>query len=260
MEDNNTKSIGDSLVSGTKRKGSLVWAALVFGLCLIISVGVFSYTNYYLKITEKATISVSGSIKQAVKSDTVKWTIVFSKTAPINDLKLGYANIKTDRDAVIDFLKKAGIEESSMTVAPVNSMPIQLYSNTGPITPTENIFTQNIYVNSNDVEKIKELARNIDPLINQNVRVDSSYLEYYYSKLPETRVELLGQAVQDAQKRAQKIVEGTGRHLGNLQSAAAGVVQVLPLNSVDVSDYGSYDTSSINKEVMVTVKTVFNIK
>jgi hypothetical protein len=39
-----------------------------------------------------------------------------------------------------------------------------------------------------------------------------------------------------------------------------GVVQVMQVDSVDVSDYGSYDTSTINKDVMVTVKTVFGLK
>jgi hypothetical protein len=35
---------------------------------------------------------------------------------------------------------------------------------------------------------------------------------------------------------------------------------VLVPNSVDVSDYGSYDTSSIEKEIMVTVHPVFGLK
>jgi hypothetical protein len=30
-------------------------------------------------------------------------------------------------------------------------------------------------------------------------------------------------------------------------------------NSVEVSDYGMYDTSKINKEIMVTVKASFEI-
>jgi hypothetical protein len=35
------------------------------------------------------------------------------------------------------------------------------------------------------------------------------------------------------------------------------VVQVLPVNSVDVSDYGSYDTQNIEKEISVTVRAAF---
>jgi len=39
-----------------------------------------------------------------------------------------------------------------------------------------------------------------------------------------------------------------------------GVVQVMPVNSVEISDYGTYDTGSIEKEVMVTVKALFILR
>jgi len=37
-------------------------------------------------------------------------------------------------------------------------------------------------------------------------------------------------------------------------------VQVLSPNSIEVSDYGSYDTQTIQKEVMVTARAVFLLK
>ncbi len=85
-------------------------------------------------------------------------------------------------------------------------------------------------------------------------------MEYYYSKLPDLRVSLLSDAVKDAKARAEQIAQGTGRGIGNVLSASNGVVQVISPNSVDVSDYGSYDTSSIEKDVMVTIKASFRLK
>jgi hypothetical protein len=85
-------------------------------------------------------------------------------------------------------------------------------------------------------------------------------LEYYYSKLPELRVKLLSSAIKDAEARAKSIVESTGRKVGSIRSASSGVVQVLPVNSVEISDYGSYDTSYVDKDVMVTVKATFGLK
>jgi hypothetical protein len=35
---------------------------------------------------------------------------------------------------------------------------------------------------------------------------------------------------------------------------------VLAPNSIDVSDYGQYDTSSVEKEVMITVRTTFQVQ
>ena len=43
-----------------------------------------------------------------------------------------------------------------------------------------------------------------------------------------------------------------------LQPVAAS--SVMAPNSVDVSDYGQYDTSNVNKEVMVTVRASFAVR
>jgi hypothetical protein len=39
-----------------------------------------------------------------------------------------------------------------------------------------------------------------------------------------------------------------------------GVVQVMPVGAIEISDYGSYDTSGIEKEVMTTVKATFSLE
>lgn len=85
-------------------------------------------------------------------------------------------------------------------------------------------------------------------------------MEYYYSKLPELRIELIPDAINDAKLRAQKIAEGSGKKIGVIKSANLGVVQVLPVNSTEVSDWGTYDTSTIEKEVMIPVTVIFEIK
>ena len=119
---------------------------------------------------------------------------------------------------------------------------------------------QNIEVQSDEVKKIDALAKNTMELIKKGVLFTTNSLEFYYSKLPEVRVELLDSAVADAKARANKLAEAGGKKIGVLKSASSGVVQVMAPNSVEVSDYGMYDTSKINKEVMVTVKASFEIK
>jgi hypothetical protein len=74
------------------------------------------------------------------------------------------------------------------------------------------------------------------------------------------RVKLLTEAVKDATLRANAIAENSGRGVGELRNAVGGVVQVLPAGGIEVSDYGSYDTVSLNKEVMVTTRATFGLK
>jgi hypothetical protein len=119
---------------------------------------------------------------------------------------------------------------------------------------------QTVTVQSDDVNKLTDISKKVSTLASQGVIVSVQSLEYYYSKLPDLRISLLTQAVEDAKARAAKIAQGTGRRVGNVQNASIGVVQVMSPNSVDVSDYGSYDTSSIEKDVMVTVKASFRLR
>jgi hypothetical protein len=104
------------------------------------------------------------------------------------------------------------------------------------------------------------MSRKVPELAGKGVLIAIQSLEYYYSKLPDLRVSLLSDAVADAKARAEKIGVGTGREIGAVQSASSGVVQVLAPNSIDISDYGNYDTSTIEKEVMVTVKASFRLR
>jgi hypothetical protein len=44
-----------------------------------------------------------------------------------------------------------------------------------------------------------------------------------------------------------------------MRSAKMGVFQITPISSVDVSDWGENDTSSLEKKVMAVVKVDFSI-
>ena len=113
---------------------------------------------------------------------------------------------------------------------------------------------------SSDVPKITATTMKVAELASKGVVVTSNVISYSYTKLPELRVSLLSDAVADARARAEQIVKGSGEKVGALQSASSGVVQLLPENSLDVNDYGAYDTAGVRKDVMLTVKVTFSIK
>jgi hypothetical protein len=120
--------------------------------------------------------------------------------------------------------------------------------------------TETITVSSPDVAKITAVAKDSASLAAGGVLISTQSLEYLYSKLPELRVSLLSAAVSDAKARASELAKSGGAKVGKLRSAASGVVQVTSPNSIDVADYGQYDTSSVDKEVMVTVKATFALR
>ena len=98
------------------------------------------------------------------------------------------------------------------------------------------------------------------PKIAPDTRLSPQQPEYYISKLPALRVSLLGRAIADARARASEIAKSGSTAVGALKSASSGVVQVMAPNSTNVEDYGSYDTSTIQKQVMVSARVTFYTK
>lgn len=236
-------------------KNYLIFGAIL-GLSLIISASVGSFTFYKLRSMDY--ISTTGSAKKAVVADKVKWTSNITQAVKLSTLKDGYAKMDTDLKEVKNFLMSNGIEEANITVSPI--FMNEVYEQY-PAADKKYTLVQNIEVNSTDVQKIDGLSKNTNSLIvNKGVMFATNSVEYYYSKLPEARVELLASAVNDAKARAEQLALAGGKKIGVLKSASSGVVQVMSENSVEVSDYGMYDTSKINKEIMVTVKASFEIR
>ena len=241
-----------------ERKSSkkMIYVAVIMGVCLIISAVIASYT-FYLVRTPEDTLSVTGSVKEKVTSDLAKWTSNFSRTVPAEDLILGYDQMKADQDKVLEFFLDNGFEEGDVIISPVFMEQLYMYD---PNAPKENVLRQIVTIQASDVDKITYMAKNTQKLIDVGVIFSTQSLEYYYTKLPELRISLIPGAINDAKLRAQKIAEGSGKKIGAIKSANLGVVQVLPVNSTEVSDWGTYDTSTIEKEIMIPVNVTFTLK
>lgn len=230
------------------RFGWILGGAIVLA-ALVIAIGL-----YRIRAMDN-TLVVTGSAKERVSADTAKWVGSFARTVPEAGLREGYAAMSRDESAVMRFLSEKGFSGEAAKASQVFLDDMGRYN---PQLPREYTLRQTVELNAADVQKITDIAKNLDTLIEEGVVISTQSLEYYYSKLPETRIALLSDAVEDARNRAEEIA-GEG-NVGSLKSASVGVVQVLPINSTDVSDYGTYDTSSIDKEVMVTVKTTFRLQ
>ncbi|MCE9549174.1 SIMPL domain-containing protein [Candidatus Nomurabacteria bacterium] len=239
----------------------LTWldTKLVLGLCLVLAASVCSYVFYQSRSFDNA-LSVTGSATKEVMSDKVKWVGSISRTTKLPTLKTGYAALATDLTSVKDFMNQSGITPEEIVISPVFMDQDWSQSQYVNVADKLYILRQTIEVNSDNVDGVTNVTKNIQPLIDKGVIFSTQSLEYTYSKLPEERVALLALAMQDAKARASMLAESTGKQVGKLKSAASGVVQVLSENALNVSDFGTYDTSKIAKTIMVTVKASFTLK
>lgn len=235
----------------------LVAASTLIVAGVLVSVMIGAVTAYRIKASSD-TIEVTGSAKESVTSDAARWTINLDTRTSTADQQTGFDRLDAATTRIVAYLKKQGFEKIE-TPTP-NVSPNYYYPDKGESVLTGYTVSRSIIVQGDDIDKISALASNISPLTGASYNVTTTGLELTYRELPDERIKLLSGAIQDAKARAQAIAKETGRSVGSLRSASGGVVQVLPQGGIDISDYGSYDTQSKNKDVMVTVHASFSIK
>ncbi len=234
-----------------------VAGAIVLALGFVVAVIIGAYTFVTIRSFDNGLV-VTGSAKTTVQSDSVKWTSNITRTVTEGALQDGYALLAKDAANVKDFMKKNGIADEELDVSPI--FVDQVYKYNDQNGPREYNLRQTIIVSSKDLNKVGTLAKNTQELINKGIIFSTQAPEYYYSKLADLRVSLLGDAIKDARARAEQLARSSGSKVGALKSASTGVVQVLAPNSVEVADYGQYDTSSVTKDVMITVRATFVVR
>lgn len=234
----------------------LVTPAVVLAIGFIIAAGIGSYTFYRVRSLSN-TLSVTGSATATTTADSAKWTVSVTRSAYESGLGSAQSRVANDTQTVVNFLSKNGIDATNIIASPV--FVDRDWSNNQGAPVSYNVH-EDISVSSDDVHLIEKLSKDISTIMSQGIVLSVQAPQYYISDLPKLRVSLIGAAVKDAKARANEIAKSTGQSLGALQSASSGVVQVMQPNSIDVSDYGSYDTSTIDKQVMITTRATFYVR
>lgn len=109
------------------------------------------------------------------------------------------------------------------------------------------------------MELVTRISRESSELIKEGVEFNSSSPQYFYTKVNDLKIEMLGEATKDAKLRAEQLAINSGGKVGALRSAAQGVFQITTAYSTEVSDHGIYDTSTIEKSIKAVVTVQYSI-
>jgi len=236
--------------------------AILFSLALIISAFLFS-NAFQNRNKNSDTISVTGLGKTDFVSDLIVWSGSFSRKSPT--LKEAYALLDADRAKIKLYLNGKGITDKDIVFSAVNFNKDYetTYNENGTL--RQNLFigftlSQNVNIQSKQVNKIEEISRQSSELINSGVEFYSNAPEYYYTKLAELKIKMIAEATKDASSRAKSIAENADANLGNLKKSDMGVFQIIAQNSSEDFSYGgSFNTNSKNKTATITVKLVYQV-
>lgn len=245
-------------------RSALIVSSLILALGLVGATAVAGNFAYKMKSLGN-TVAVTGSADRTITSDIVKWSGRISRNVDVAGLKDGNAAVKADLAAARKAIRDAGVTDEQVTVRPVNVYAV--YGNSDPTQPygaTRIVgynIEQSFQVESGDVKGVTALSQSVsDAMLASGVLFTTDSLEYYYSKLAELKLEMLAEATANAKARAERIASSTGASLGGITSAGMGVFQVTSVNSTEISDYGAYDTSAIEKKVTAVARAEFMLR
>ncbi|NCC26550.1 MAG: SIMPL domain-containing protein, partial [Deltaproteobacteria bacterium] len=213
-----------------------------------------------VRIRQSGIIEVKGFAQQQVRADMGVWKGYL--TVRGQNLAEAYTRLESEMSQVLDHLKRLGFSTDAVAVEPAMTTTLYRMNDSGFQTNQVEGYQlqQFVEVGSGEVEKIATLATEAAGLVKTGMEFISLQPEFYVSFLEEIKLGLIAQATKDALNRAGQFAEGGNVRVGALRSATQGVFQVTPVNSMDVSGYGIYDTRTIEKSVKAVVTAHFAIE
>jgi uncharacterized protein len=205
-------------------------------------------------------LSVTGSARRPITADLGIWEgSVVVQAGSVSD---AYAEVTRYTDRVRAWLTARKLPDGAVTVRPVETQRMMAVNENGQETGqlVGYKLTQAIEVRLPDAKALQTLAQEISALAGDGIPISAEKPRYLYTKLPELRVAMMGEATADARARAEAIAKAAGSTVGLVRSAQTGVVQITPRFSTEVSDYGMNDETSIEKDITTVVKISFGLK
>jgi len=236
--------------------------AIIFGLSIVIAA--YLIGNAFMNRNKAdGTISVTGLGKADFTSDLIVWEGSYAKENM--SLQQAYNDLEKDKKIITEYLLSKGITSEELVFNAVNSRDNTRakYTTDGKYIGEEflgYVLTQSLQIESNDVEKVEKISREITELLNKGIQFYSQAPRYYYTKLADLKIEMISKATADAKTRAEQIAVNSGGKLGKLISAKMGIFQITGQNSdEDYSWGGTYNTESKEKTASITMKLDYNV-
>ena len=266
-------NVGIFLLGATLALG-LVSAASIVTVCLYRAdnkkvnafnraVGTASKTA--LKMSRSETIRVKGSASKKVHSDFGSWHGEVAVYAVDRNAALELLE-KTKKRIVahVKDPKNGGFNESDIEWDSISV--ISLYKTIKDEKGVQKtLFDKykvgcSLSISSSRVYDLEKLNRNFTDLlkkIDKNAEIGNLGASYIITDLDKYKMALLEEATKNGFQRASILAGGK---VGSLLSASQGVFQVLAPGAGNISDYGTYDKSTILKEIKAVVTLEFSTR
>ena len=234
------------------------WGAVALALALLGAALIGSAALERLRRSGDE-ITVTGSSRKPITSDLAMWrgsVAVQRATLPEASEELGRLT-----GQVRKFVVEHGFADSAVVISSINSNAVrERLSGEETNRVIGYRMSQTLSVTSSDIARITTLSREAGALLADGVPLSPEPPQYLFTKLADMRIQMLGDATEDARVRAKQIAERSGGGIGRIKSVRQGVFQITPRNSTEISDYGMNDVSAVDKDITAVVRVTFALE
>jgi uncharacterized protein len=248
-----------AVVRSSGRAGRSGGLALVLAAVILGGAGAFGLLAVGEGLAQRGGdgVTVTGSARMEVDADRAVWTIQAFEQAP--DIATAVERTERSIDAVTDYLVRGGIDADLVELEGLSTSINYVWTEQGMTTEIASYSAfRSLRVRTDDVALVDRLSRDFGQLLATGIGVTAFQPEYLIADLQALRPQLQAAAVEDALTRAEAMLAVVDGEVGTVRSIRSGPFQVSAPDSVDVSDFGMYDTSTIRKSVGATVSVTFS--
>ncbi|MFO0045263.1 MAG: SIMPL domain-containing protein [Armatimonadota bacterium] len=245
-----------------ERNSALVGTAIIAGAVVLAT---YLFGNAIVRTrTGGNEIKVTGSARKDIDSDFIAWTgKVAYRASNLND---GFKSVKGSVVTLVEYLKTKGLSDKEIVIGAVQTTPL-FEQQQNPNYDSQSSFriikgydvSQAVTVRSAQVELVEKVSRDSTDLISKGVPLESSNPQFFYTKIGDVKREILGNAAEDARKRAQEIASKSGGSLGEVRGARMSPLQITPRYDFEIYDAGYNDLSSKEKSITAVVTMTFGV-
>ena len=246
-------------------------SALIIVSVIALAAGIvlssFMLSRFMLKIqhaTEKC-ITVKGVAEKNIMSDIAAFTCSVSVKGKTR--AEGYASLNKAKLMLNAQLNQLGFTEAMREDESISCDEMvkteKIRENGREVTKTyfdHFKMTYSVRIRTNDVRLVEKNHLKIYNLAAYKLEISHTSPRYFISNPEQYKLELVDAASASAAARAAVAAGKSGSSLGPLIEARQGVIQITAPASNETSDYGIYDTGSVQKVMRLVMTMKFSLK
>jgi len=200
--------------------------ALILAIGLFLAGGAIKQGIVQFKEMDR-TVTAKGLSEKEVKANKATWPLKFKELG--NDPSEIYDCIEKDTRIVVEFLKKNGIQEDEISLAP----PVMIDQQANMSYSNEMVryrYKANCVVTvvSKNVDLVRKLVSKQASLMREGVTIvgneygEDSPVSYEFTGLNEIKPEMIAEATKNARKTAEQFAKDSDSELGKIRTADQG--------------------------------------